>query len=486
MKQFSKRISLAVAAMALVLAAVVAVSHWSGKNKLERWMAAMRAKGERFTFEELALPKPNRTNDNFQRLALAVSQLRVGPVDPGIQAMELLAWGRARVAWRGNEPPVGPRGTNTWEQFASQFDRSADLLEEIRDALHDPPHDLGSDYQSLLPYPVGSIEQTRTAHRWLRGAVLVELHRGNLDTALANLEALIALATLHDEDWRLITQIIRAATAEGAMQMTWQALQAPGWNNAQLARVQQSWERVKLLEKFERTFEVERATSLFYFARARTGGSAQIRSMLGSGQMGLSSTNVLAVSFNDYVYRPLWQTALSQQDELFYLQTIQPSADAIRANATNKSWKATEPIVSAARAKLYAELGKGYNQMRYQFTEKVVVDWDRNLERLMRAVMMKQMTTTAIALKRYQINHAKRPTNLSALVPDFLTEVPRDYMDGEPLRYRPSADGTFTLYSVGMDGKDDGGDPTPEAAGKRLLTLWYGRDAVWPLPATER
>jgi hypothetical protein len=43
----------------------------------------------------------------------------------------------------------------------------------------------------------------------------------------------------------------------------------------------------------------------------------------------------------------------------------------------------------------------------------------------------------------------------------FVPEVPRDWMNGAPLRYRPNDDGTFTLYSVGMDRKDDGGDPTP-------------------------
>lgn len=487
MKHFSKRFALAAGSVALLLAAAVAISPWSGKNKLQRWMTSMRATGERFTFDELALPKPNRTNGNFQRLAQAVSQLRTGPVSPdSIQTMKLLAWGRARVAWRGNELPTGPGRTNTWEEFAPQFDRSADLLEEIRDALRDPPHDLGGDYQNLLSYPVGWIAKTRTAESWLRGAVLVELHRGNLDAALANLQGRIALATLHDEDWRLITQIVRAAIAEGAMQMTWQALQAPGWNDAQLARMQHDWERVKLLEKLARTFEVERATGLLYFERARKSGPAQIRSLLGSGQLGLSATNALAVSFNDYVYRPLWRTALSQQDELFYLQSIQPFADAIRASATNKSWKATEPIVSAARAKLCAELGKAYNKVRYQFTENVVLEWERNLEKLMQRETMKQMTMTAIALKRHQLKYGKLPPNLQALVPEFLADAPLDYMDGKLLRYRPNADGTFTLYSVGTDGKDDGGDPTPITSGKRLVTLWYGRDAVWQLPAADK
>ena len=484
MKHFSKRILLAVAGVALLLAAVIAVSHWSGKHSLQRWMNQMRGKGERFTFDELALPKPTRTNYSFQRLTQAVSQLRAGPVSPGsILSMELLAWGHARVAWRTSDLPLSPRGTNTWEQFAAQFDRSADLLEEIRDALRDPPHDLGGDYQDLLSDPAGSIGQMRTAESWLRGAALVELHRRDLEAALTNLQARIALATLHDEEWRLIAQIIRVAFAEGAAQMTWQALQGTGWNDAQLARLQQEWERVKLLEKLECTFEVERATALLYFNQARKSGPVQLRSMLGGRGMGLSWTNVLAVSFNDHVYRPLWQTALSQQDELFYLETIQPYAEAIRASVTNKSWKAAEVIVGAVSTKLEAELGKSYNQIRYQFTENMILSWGRTLEKFMRGETMKQMTLTALALKRHQLKYGTLPPNLQSLVPQFLVDTPRDYMDGQSLRYRPNADGTFMLYSVGIDGKDDGGDPTPISPQKRLLTFWYGRDAIWPSPA---
>jgi hypothetical protein len=65
---------------------------------------------------------------------------------------------------------------------------------------------------------------------------------------------------------------------------------------------------------------------------------------------------------------------------------------------------------------------------------------------------------TAIALKRYQLRHGNYPTDLSMLVPEFLSTVPRDPVDGKLLRYRLNPDGTFLLYSVGEDGKDDGGD----------------------------
>jgi hypothetical protein len=60
-------------------------------------------------------------------------------------------------------------------------------------------------------------------------------------------------------------------------------------------------------------------------------------------------------------------------------------------------------------------------------------------------------------------------------------------VDGQPLRYRRNADGTFLLYSVGVDGKDDGGNPTGSGAASRGSFYWQdatARDWVWPQPAT--
>ena len=63
-------------------------------------------------------------------------------------------------------------------------------------------------------------------------------------------------------------------------------------------------------------------------------------------------------------------------------------------------------------------------------------------------------------------------------------------MDGQPLRYRRNGDGTFLLYSVGENGKDDGGNPAFEKY-VRIFELfdWQNSEAldwVWPQPATEQ
>jgi len=66
-----------------------------------------------------------------------------------------------------------------------------------------------------------------------------------------------------------------------------------------------------------------------------------------------------------------------------------------------------------------------------------------------------QATRVILALRAYQLTHGNLPSDLSALVPEFLNEVPVDDFDGQPLCY--SADRKI-IYSVGRNLKDDGGD----------------------------
>lgn len=68
-------------------------------------------------------------------------------------------------------------------------------------------------------------------------------------------------------------------------------------------------------------------------------------------------------------------------------------------------------------------------------------------------------TVTAIGLERYRRTAGSWPEELADLTPEYLARVPPDRFDGEALRYR-LVGGEPLLYSVGVDGDDDGGRPT--------------------------
>jgi hypothetical protein len=92
----------------------------------------------------------------------------------------------------------------------------------------------------------------------------------------------------------------------------------------------------------------------------------------------------------------------------------------------------------------------------------------------------RELALAAIGLKRHQILKGSLPEDLQTLVPAILKDIPVDWIDGQPLRYRRLEPAEFRLYSVGADGRDDGGDPTSTNGLSRTLSLSVGRDFVWP------
>jgi hypothetical protein len=97
-----------------------------------------------------------------------------------------------------------------------------------------------------------------------------------------------------------------------------------------------------------------------------------------------------------------------------------------------------------------------------------------------RAQTLARMATIACALERYHLARGTYPASLEELAPGFLATIPTDWMSGDPFHYRKTDDGWFRLWSVGPDGKDDGGvylviDKNGRAEGEQL-------DWPWPVP----
>lgn len=82
----------------------------------------------------------------------------------------------------------------------------------------------------------------------------------------------------------------------------------------------------------------------------------------------------------------------------------------------------------------------------------------------------------ACALERYRLAHGAYPENLDSLAPQFIAKLPRDIVNGEPLKYQRKADGGFLLYSVGWNETDDHGQSVSNPRSREGQT---SGDWVW-------
>jgi len=97
----------------------------------------------------------------------------------------------------------------------------------------------------------------------------------------------------------------------------------------------------------------------------------------------------------------------------------------------------------------------------------VMPSMERAVQLHFRALALRRMAATALAIRLYEVDHGRRPATLAELVPDYLAAVPRDpyAADGRALGYRPDASPPV-LYSVGPDGVDNAGQYALRAGGE--------------------
>ena len=84
-------------------------------------------------------------------------------------------------------------------------------------------------------------------------------------------------------------------------------------------------------------------------------------------------------------------------------------------------------------------------------------------------------SVVAVAIERFRRDRGTMPAGLGDLVPVYLTAVPADPYPGHDLLFR-AGPGRYTIYSVGPDGKDNGGDLTSQLEG--VIRQGYGRHVI--------
>jgi uncharacterized protein YerC len=465
-----------------------------GSISLHRYIGMLQAQGEIINPADFKLPQGTGRNGAPEVMADAKT-LTPGLVLPRRYSpgMHLTAAGHAIVFFREDQW-VEDNATNTWDQVAQDLSPNEDTLAQIRAAMAQRLLDSGIDPSQGPRARFQDLPVPKTLATWFGASVALTLHRGRTREALPNLLTEIDLPKLLARDRIVISELVRIAVSAIAKNGTWQALQADGWADADLVRIQRAWEQPEFLSAMERALEGERvfASSTYRLMRQSNQETASIlfgldefappedRAWWERTADALPGGGVAADFLKKQVYCRLWRFTWLDQDELHYLKFLQHLIAFSRDCCREKSFQALEPRLEALCLK--SQNHGYYDRLRYPSVMSVN-SLSRVLSRALRAETDRSLVVVAIALKRYALRHGAPPSSLTSLVPEFLPALPIDYMDGQPLKYRLQPDGQFLLYSVGEDGKDDGGDSSLRPGQTNLRIAWDRKDVVWPTPA---
>jgi len=471
------------------------VTHYRAKATVERYRKQLQDRGEKLTVAELAPRISSEGENGGLALVQAAGMYYPWPTNlPPI--MRIVVPGHALVAWAEPFLP-SDTSTNIWPAVDAEIRACHEALAGIRAALQCPVIQFDLNYSqgwaTLLPH----LAPMKKAELLLSAATILELHEGQSSNAWEDLKLSVDEVRLYRCEPFVISHLVQIACGQIALATTWEALQYPGWSDEQLAGLQKSWEAIDYWEGTESALSMQQVMLSQTFEEFRSSYSniTSMGAMLGGGPSGSPSMDDLgqmlanpkegfSALMDRYPGYWGWKYWGSHDEELYSLQSVEASLDAVReARKEGGFVPALEKLNNAKAAirRLHAA-----SESHFVIARSETEAQTSFLTKIADAEMARRMLVTAIALKRYQLQHGQYPGQLTDLTPQYLGQTPIDVMDGKTLRYRTNNEGSFVLYSVGEDGKDDGGDLTPPklAMGVNLATWWKGRDAVWPMPAT--
>ncbi len=502
----TKRLLLGVAAVVAVSLGFLLEERVRGVVALTRWQAEMRAKGEELTVAEVLRSAPTNPECLSLNPSEAASRWANVASSTGFPpAMRYLAPGRAQVVWQSDSWRLEGGCGNDWAHFRSSFEKVMPTVDLLCADLTNQPFVVRLDYEQGLATPIPHLGRYKGAAVTLKTATQLALRQRRLDLATDNLLAMAALAALSEGDGLFVGERARHATVAIGVAAVWEALHADGWSDTMLGAVQAAWQRPDFLHGMARALQTERAVGSLVYERGRYsarelsefmqavgappwGGSdsEKFTDELGWVGEGLHSLVNFGLRCRYWMGFGVWRVAWVEQDQLRYQRLLQQSIEGLR-RAAREGWSAGKPSSTILRESSLRDastlVGAGWQGTRCWVSLTLLPVLEGGPEKATLAEAQRGLAVTALAIKRYQLRYGRLPDRMEAMVPELLRAVPRDWFSDTPLHYRRKPDGSFLLYSVGLDGEDNGGDARPTVAGAEP-SFARSYDLVWPQPAS--
>jgi len=286
----------------------------------------------------------------------------------------------------------------------------------------------------LLP----ELVKMRQGARLLEAGARVRIKRGDLAGAAGDIAALRSMARHMRSDPILISMMV-AMAIDGMADTTVERWLAGGeLRTAEQLEALRPAGAASLRRDLVRAFRMEEATGLATFADLSSGAInlQSFSSAEGTGDLGVS-----AVLNREGL--GAWRVFFLRGELAsyrWYMDRVQSLA-AYPYHESRARWAAFE---------------SENRQPTGILTGLLLPALTRTAENAARAEARSRLADLAVAAERHRLKHGRYPGKLDELASDPAALAISDPFDGQPLRM-VQADGGVVLYSVGPDGKDDGG-----------------------------
>lgn len=358
----------------------------------------------------------------------------------------------------------GPEGTRTpvplseqraaAEKILASYKPVESFFNELHAAAERPYSRFDSSLQWDGPAPNLIFLRSIAQHLTFRG--LANLALGDPDSAAHELKVLSQLAGSLKDSPGLILCMIRVALLRLQFQPFYEGWARRQWSQQHYLQFQERYRRIDLLAELDIALRLgEKIKTRNWAERPDRAYIDKIWSSAGDFQIFLLHTAPTG----------WWKENLKLHHEII---------DSIIANTYNLKTGTIYP------EKIEQNPVHIWHQVKDAFpfaflASRAPLTAPRAFQSLARTQSTLDQIILVCALERYFAQHNRYPENLQALVPEFCQSLPNDLISGEPPIYRLNPDRTFTLYSVGWNARDDGGQTSGDSTKD-----FEEADLVWP------
>ncbi|HKW31175.1 MAG TPA: hypothetical protein VJT54_17760 [Verrucomicrobiae bacterium] len=505
-----RRILISLAVLATLVALLYTEEDWRGKRAWENYKHELEAKGEKLDWQAFVPPSvpddqnfltaPIFTNILDGKVVMVPYGNDGGPAfRPGagqsgyaiyrVYLTDLLAWQNyyrnptknhavnELVLTNGvlvaqtnllnhatDEFPIASKLQTPAKDVLLALSKYNSAVEELRQASKRPYANVPLNYAdgfntggTLFPY----LADLKRCTQLLQLRAAAELAGGQKAKALDDVTLLLYLDNSLRNSPFLISELVRLAMLQYALQPIWEGLAEHQWSDEQLVALNAELAKMDFLADYEFTMRGERAFGIASFENQRL-----TRELIVPLKSGGSMTLKMRWMPSAYFYQN--ELAVARMYQQWILPLVNVKTQVV----------SPEKLQLANRA-VHAEM-KHYSPYKVQAL-MIFPAVSRSVILFACAQTCVDLAQVACALERYRLAHGEYPGTLNALTPQFIAKLPHDIMNGQPLHYRRTDDGKFVLYSVGWNEEDDGGTVVLRKGSSNVDT--DSGDWVWQYPA---
>jgi hypothetical protein len=477
-------------ALATLIALFYAEEDWRGARAWQAAQAQYKGAGESLDYAKF-IPPPIPDNENLAALPLFAlhppSQKEPYPhpaaLEEALRQNESIPELPRLGSWQQGESPDMNQvhqgvatiyaavfaGVSSPPSYLARFEKVYPFIADLRDASVSHVSCRFERNYKIAPVarPLSLLTDQIAVTRIITLDAVLALDAHQPEIALADLRTVFTLSSGMRRDPSLVAGLISIGMGSISEEVVAEGLMLHEWNDAQLAQLQLQLDQMDFLSTFGLSIQGETAGNLLNLQVVR-------------GNM-----------IHGFLVAPLPVDAEGNRIVRFYLPwpvgwLAEGQSQLVQFGLSNLA------TVDAAKHRVYPDRANRLvkERERWRFMGRHVLPWDffffemtmghaEFASKCARAQTWVDHSVLACALERYRLGHGHYPSSLDALRPNYCDVIPTDVITGQPYHYRVFPDGSYRIYSVGWNEKDDGGVLAMKTEYGRSSINYDEGDWVW-------